>query len=146
MFEIELIISIKMNLALNNQQRLICHKNPTNQPKIYLIKWNTTGIRTYHFLKEKYQIWPQNDRQTWLTYLSIYLSWIFLVISTNKGQKFFWICEWSGYIHWWFVYRVESCSKTSNTCWLIAEELSISLLQILPNKTFYVLNFEFYIF
>ena len=31
-FEIELIICIKMDLALNTQQRLICHKNqPTNQ-------------------------------------------------------------------------------------------------------------------
>ena len=26
------IIYIKMDLALNNQQGLICHKNPTNQP------------------------------------------------------------------------------------------------------------------
>ncbi len=33
MFEIELIICIKIDLALNNLQRLICHKNqPTNQP------------------------------------------------------------------------------------------------------------------
>ena len=33
LFEIELIICIKMNLALNNLQRLICHKpkQPTNQ-------------------------------------------------------------------------------------------------------------------
>ena len=29
MFEIGLIIRIKMNLALNNQQRLICHKTQT---------------------------------------------------------------------------------------------------------------------
>ena len=33
MFEIELVICIKMDLALNNLQRLICHKTqPTNQP------------------------------------------------------------------------------------------------------------------
>ena len=33
LFEIELLICIKMDLALNNLQRLICHKNqPTNQP------------------------------------------------------------------------------------------------------------------
>ena len=33
MFEIELIIRIKMDLALNKQQRLICHKTrTTNQP------------------------------------------------------------------------------------------------------------------
>ena len=33
MFEIELIIYIKMDLALDNLQRLICHKTqPTNQP------------------------------------------------------------------------------------------------------------------
>ena len=28
----ELIIYIKMDLALNNLQKLICYKNPTNQP------------------------------------------------------------------------------------------------------------------
>ena len=34
MFEIQLIICIKMDLASNNLQRLICHKNQTiNQPK-----------------------------------------------------------------------------------------------------------------
>ena len=32
MFEIEQIISIKIYLALDNLQRLICHKNQTNQP------------------------------------------------------------------------------------------------------------------
>ena len=32
LFEIELIIYIKMDFALNNLQRLICHKTqPTNQ-------------------------------------------------------------------------------------------------------------------
>ena len=35
LFEIELIIYIKMDLALDNRQRLICHKfQPTNQPNI----------------------------------------------------------------------------------------------------------------
>ena len=32
LLEIELFICIRMDLALNNLQRLICHKNPTNQP------------------------------------------------------------------------------------------------------------------
>ena len=33
LFQIELIIYIKMDLALNNLQRLICHETqPTNQP------------------------------------------------------------------------------------------------------------------
>ena len=35
LFEVELTICIKMGLALNNQQKLICQnppKNPTNQP------------------------------------------------------------------------------------------------------------------
>ena len=32
-FEIELIICIKMDLALNNLQKLICHKN---QPTLFL--------------------------------------------------------------------------------------------------------------
>ena len=30
--EIELTICMKMDLALNNLQRLICHKTQTNQP------------------------------------------------------------------------------------------------------------------
>ena len=33
MFEIELIIYIKMDLALNNLERLICHKTKPNQTK-----------------------------------------------------------------------------------------------------------------
>ena len=32
LFEIELIICMKMDLALNNLQGLICHKIPYNQP------------------------------------------------------------------------------------------------------------------
>ena len=32
LFEIELFICIKMDLALNNIQRLICHKTQTNKP------------------------------------------------------------------------------------------------------------------
>ena len=32
LFEIELTIFIKKDLALNNIQRLISHKNPTNRP------------------------------------------------------------------------------------------------------------------
>ena len=31
LFEIELIICIRMDLAVNNLQRLVCYKNPTNQ-------------------------------------------------------------------------------------------------------------------
>ena len=38
MFEIELIICIKLNLALNNLQRLIWLKNPTNQTTKRLTK------------------------------------------------------------------------------------------------------------
>ena len=34
MFEIELFICIKMDLALNNQQRLIYHKTQTNKQPI----------------------------------------------------------------------------------------------------------------
>ena len=41
MFEIELIICIKMDLALNNLQRLICHQTKTtNQP----VTWVTDSI------------------------------------------------------------------------------------------------------
>ena len=44
LFEIELSICIKVDLALNNLQRLICHKtkpNKPNQPKMY--KWVVYG-------------------------------------------------------------------------------------------------------
>ena len=37
MFEIELFICIKMDLALNNLQRLICHKTQTNKHVHYLL-------------------------------------------------------------------------------------------------------------
>ena len=36
MFEIELIICIKIDLALNNLQRLICHKTQTTKPNNHL--------------------------------------------------------------------------------------------------------------
>ena len=40
LFEIELIICIKTDLALNNQQRLICHKTQTtNQPTKLPVQW-----------------------------------------------------------------------------------------------------------
>ena len=32
LFEVELITCIKIDLALNNLQKLICYKIPTNQP------------------------------------------------------------------------------------------------------------------
>ena len=37
LFEIDLIIHIKMDLALNNLQRLICHKTQPNQPATFNI-------------------------------------------------------------------------------------------------------------
>ena len=39
MFEIELIIYIKMDLALNNLQRLICHKTQQTNQLIYNLRW-----------------------------------------------------------------------------------------------------------
>ena len=39
MFEIELLICIKMDLALNNQQWLICHKTKPNQ----MLPFHTIG-------------------------------------------------------------------------------------------------------
>ena len=48
MFEIELIIYIKMDLALNNLQRLICHKTqPTNHLKNELLKLTHTHTHTH---------------------------------------------------------------------------------------------------
>ena len=46
LFEIELIIYIKIDLALNNLQRLICHKTPkTNQNKNF-INFSMTFLMT----------------------------------------------------------------------------------------------------
>ena len=43
MFEIELIISIKMDLELNNLQRLICHKTQTtNQQGLNEVEFSIT--------------------------------------------------------------------------------------------------------
>ena len=62
MFEIELFICIKMNLALNNQQRLICQKNqptnqPTNQSKVKsraIVKYETETITAKDRIKDEY--------------------------------------------------------------------------------------------
>ena len=56
LFEIEMIVCIKMDLALNNQQRLICHKNtptnertnqPTNEPTTKIHHWTNVFIKVY---------------------------------------------------------------------------------------------------
>ena len=39
MFEIQLIICLKMDLALNNLQRLICHKTQTTNQLTRLVVW-----------------------------------------------------------------------------------------------------------
>ena len=45
LFEIEFIICIKMDLALNNLQRLIWHKiDPTNQPLFSIQSFNMTNL------------------------------------------------------------------------------------------------------
>ena len=51
MFEIELIICIKMKLALNDLQRLICHTTqPTNQPLKFVVSKNNkrATLKTSH--------------------------------------------------------------------------------------------------
>ena len=53
MFEIELIICIKMDLAFNNLQRLICHKTQTtNQPIV--LAGPLDGIQ-YPYRADKYR-------------------------------------------------------------------------------------------
>ena len=44
LFEIEVLICVKMDFALNNLQRLICHKTQTNKPNVFI------GIYTYKIL------------------------------------------------------------------------------------------------
>ena len=41
-FKLELIIYIKMDLALNNQQKLICHKTPTNNQLAMIYRFIVT--------------------------------------------------------------------------------------------------------
>ena len=47
LFSIEQIIYIKMDFALNNQQRLICHETKTNQTKPATIDVNLYSIGYY---------------------------------------------------------------------------------------------------
>ena len=47
--KIELTICIKMDLALNNLQRLICHKNSTNQPTNQPLNQHTEFLFYCHF-------------------------------------------------------------------------------------------------
>ena len=55
LFEIELIIHIKMDLVLNNLQRLICPKTqPTNHPNIQQV-YNTSS-----------KIWLWNMEINWI--------------------------------------------------------------------------------
>ena len=58
LFEIELISYIKMDLALNNLQRLICHKTQqTNQPSFidYCINltWKNNLAESWHQVLER---------------------------------------------------------------------------------------------
>ena len=51
LFEIDWIICIKMDLALNNLQRLICHKTqPTN---IYCLEFWDSEKKLRHFINEE---------------------------------------------------------------------------------------------
>ena len=51
-FEIQVIICIKLDFALNNLQRLICHKiQTTNQPSLYIyIKYIRFGLVGFYGL------------------------------------------------------------------------------------------------
>ena len=54
LFEIEQFICIKMDLALNNLQRLVCHKiQPTNQLEMNN-RWNVNFLRN-SFLDIRYR-------------------------------------------------------------------------------------------
>ena len=54
MFQIELIIYIKMDLALNNLQRLICHKTqPTKTIPVHMDNINKTQANKTSFKKFK---------------------------------------------------------------------------------------------
>ena len=55
LIEIELTICIKMDLALNKQQRLMCHKTqptnqPTNQMKSEISKITSSGIQCFYLM------------------------------------------------------------------------------------------------
>ena len=51
LFEIELFICIKMDLALNDLQGLICHKTQTN--KMYLLSKHPMALQYTQSISEK---------------------------------------------------------------------------------------------
>ena len=70
--EIELIICIKMDLELNNLQRLTCHKNqPTNQPDLCLPNRNYLD----KIIKKQNKNWPNlffrlcEQKTEWINHL-----------------------------------------------------------------------------
>ena len=71
MFEIELIICLKIDLALNNIQRFICHKaQTTNEPTNPLTKQDSTTFCTITEIpKESWKIaelYEKKKKQLWL--------------------------------------------------------------------------------
>ena len=53
MFDIELFICMKMDLALNNLQRLICHKTLTNQTSVSSQRKSKGQITCIQYLTKK---------------------------------------------------------------------------------------------
>ena len=64
MFEIELIICIIMDLALNNLQKLICHKTQTNNQSVQWLQnaWNPVSqtLLCYTYIITKYRWFNAN--------------------------------------------------------------------------------------
>ena len=82
LFETELFICIKIDLALNNRQRLICHKTPTNKQTIIAGRAGDKEICTiFKGISPKVNITAQLDFE--LTYCSV----TFRHVSHHATQK-----------------------------------------------------------
>ncbi len=71
LFEIELIICIKMDLVLNGQQRLICHKTQTTNIKCFGGNWCQSLFVCF---------FPYSQRNKLETYLSTYICIFILML------------------------------------------------------------------
>ena len=86
-FEIELIICIKMDLALNSLQRLICHTNQPTYLSIYLCVLLSTWISLSIYL---YVSWGSHTSiYLWICLLIYLCSSIYLTVSLSSDLSIY---------------------------------------------------------
>ena len=112
LFEIELIICIKMDLALNNLQRFICHNTQTAQPirnnifMVYPCYYKVLDGREdilveFPFFKDQYQHYYSNDivtlsKERLDKLITTYQEHLICTIDIPMVLKetLYWVCWW----------------------------------------------------